>query len=204
MGASTGAERRPVSHPRSSNRTCRFPASGFPTGFTADSRTRLHANSAELQYSQLAKYRWDAEAAGAAGVHLVTPPQEMPYALINVVINRLIRRGPSSIAEVRRPASQNLIQPVPHLLPGPRVAGYQKVSHLFLDACHRLLRRACPQIPMAILLIAMRPERLSRPMEFHRRPLAEPSVRLSPHSAPIRQTRRPYRFANGRRDPTAP
>ena len=26
---------RPVSHPRSSNRTCRFPASGFPTGFTA-------------------------------------------------------------------------------------------------------------------------------------------------------------------------
>ena len=26
---------RSVSHPRSSNRTCRFPASGFPTGFTA-------------------------------------------------------------------------------------------------------------------------------------------------------------------------
>src|SRR5713226_7519514 len=26
---------RPVSHPRSSNRTSRFPASGFPTGFTA-------------------------------------------------------------------------------------------------------------------------------------------------------------------------
>jgi hypothetical protein len=25
---------RPVSHPRSSNRTCRFPASGSPTGFT--------------------------------------------------------------------------------------------------------------------------------------------------------------------------
>jgi len=42
MGASTGAERRPVSHPRSSNRTCRFPASGFPTGFTVDSRTTLH------------------------------------------------------------------------------------------------------------------------------------------------------------------
>jgi hypothetical protein len=30
--------RGPVSHPRSSNRTCRFPASGFPTGFTAGSR----------------------------------------------------------------------------------------------------------------------------------------------------------------------
>src|SRR5467141_383854 len=34
--------------------------------------------------------------------------------------------------------------------------------------------------------------RLSRPAESHHRPLAEPSVRLSPHSAPIRQTCRPY------------
>ena len=34
--------------------------------------------------------------------------------------------------------------------------------------------------------------RVSRPAEFHHRPLAEPSVRLSPHSAPIRQTCRPY------------
>src|SRR5215469_11262238 len=178
MGASTDAERRPGSHPRSSNRTCRFPASGFPTDFTADSRTRLHANSAKLQYSQLAKYGWDAEAAGAAGVHLVTPPQEMPYALINVVINRLIRRGPSSIAEVRRPASQNLIQPVPHLLPGPRVAGHQKVSHLFLDACHRLLRRACPQIPMAILLVAMRPERVSQKVEALLTRLLDAGLRL--------------------------
>src|SRR6266702_2305802 len=33
MGASTDAKRRSVSHPRSSNRTCGFPASGFPTGF---------------------------------------------------------------------------------------------------------------------------------------------------------------------------
>jgi len=29
-------ERRPVSHPRSSNRTCPIKASGFPTGFTAE------------------------------------------------------------------------------------------------------------------------------------------------------------------------
>ena len=35
MGAVAWAiRRRPVSHPRSSNRTGRFPASGFPTGFT--------------------------------------------------------------------------------------------------------------------------------------------------------------------------
>ena len=33
LGASTDVKRRPVSQPRSSNRTCGFPASGFPTGF---------------------------------------------------------------------------------------------------------------------------------------------------------------------------
>ena len=96
-------------------------ASGFPTGFTADSRTRLHLDAAELQYSRLAEHRFDTEAAGAARLHLVKPPQEVPYALINEVVNRPIRRCPGSVAEVRRPAPQSLIQPVPHLLPGPRV-----------------------------------------------------------------------------------
>ena len=51
-------------------------ASGFPTGFIADSRTRLHLITAELQYTQLAEHRFDTEAVGAAGMHLVTPPQE--------------------------------------------------------------------------------------------------------------------------------
>src|SRR5215813_9495388 len=120
MGASTDVERRPVSHPRSSNRTCPIKASGFPTGFTADSRTRVHTGSAGLQYSQLAKHRWDTEAVGATVMHLVTPPQEMPYALINVVTNCPICCRPGSIAEVRQPAPQNLIQPAPHLFPVPR------------------------------------------------------------------------------------
>ena len=39
MGAVAWAVwQRPVSHPRSSNRTCGFPASGFPTGFTVRPR----------------------------------------------------------------------------------------------------------------------------------------------------------------------
>src|SRR5580693_2106352 len=46
--------------------------------------------------------------------------------------------------------------------------------------------------------------RVSRPAGFHRRPLAEPSVRLSPHSAPIRQTCRSYRAANVRKDSRFP
>src|SRR5216684_9132352 len=43
--------------------------------------------------------------------------------------------------------------------------------------------------------------RVSRPAELHHRPLAEPSVRLSPHSAPIRQTCRSYRSASVQRGP---
>ncbi len=40
--------------------------------------------------------------------------------------------------------------------------------------------------------------RVSRPAELHHRPLAEPSVRLSPHSAPIRQTCRSYSLSVAR------
>src|SRR3984893_9870720 len=48
------------------------------------------------------------------------------------------------------------------------------------------------QVPRAV-------ERVSRPTELHRQPLAEPSMRLSPHSAPIRQTCRSFRSASARR-----
>ena len=160
MGASTDAKRRPVSHPRSSNRTCGFPASGFPTGFTVNSRTRSQLYLTELENPQLAKNDIIRETCGAARPHLVTPPQEMPHAIRNVMIDRPIRLRPSAIAEVRRPASQNLIQPSPYVRPRPQIAGNQKVSHLFLDARHRLLRRTRPQIPVAIFPVAVWPERV--------------------------------------------
>src|SRR6516165_6998624 len=72
------------------------------------------------------------------------------------------------------------------------------------DADHSLLRRYGAQIGPSRFWRVAAPERMSRPGESHPGPLAEPSVKLSPHSAPIRQTRRPYRFANGRREPTVP
>ena len=86
---------------------------------------RLHLDSTQLQDLQLAEHRFDTKTVGAAVMHLVTPPQEMPYALRNVIPNRPIRRCPGSIAEVRRPAPQYLIEPVRTssqvpLLPGTR------------------------------------------------------------------------------------
>src|SRR5215813_1776765 len=179
MGASTDARSAapfPIPAHQTGRAQLRHPA--FRPASPQNSRTRLHLDSAELQYPQLAKHRCDAKTVGAARVHLVTPPQEMPYALINVVTNRPIRSCPGSVAEVRRPAPQNLIQPVPHLFPGPRVAGHEKLSHLFLDACHRLLRRTCSQIPMAILLVAMRPECISQKVEALLARLLDAGLRL--------------------------
>jgi hypothetical protein len=46
--------------------------------------------------------------------------------------------------------------------------------------------------------------RASRPAEFHRQPLSEPSVKLSPHWAPIRRTSRSYRVSSARRSPGTP
>ena len=40
---------------------------------------------------------------------------------------------------------------------------------------------------------------VTRPAELHRQPLAEPSVRLSPHWAPVKPTRRSCRDASARR-----
>ena len=64
LGAGADAERRPVSQPRSSNRTCGFPASGFPTGFVADSRTHAHW-PLQTDHAQRAKHPFLRELAGA-------------------------------------------------------------------------------------------------------------------------------------------
>src|SRR5262249_20152379 len=147
-------------------------------GFTVDSRTTVSLDIPEPEDSEFSEHHFIAEAAGAARWHLVTPPQEMPYALIDVVVNRPIRRRPGPVAEVRRPASQNLIQPIPHLRPCPRIAWYQMVSHFLLDACHALLGRTCSQIPTAFLLITVWPERVTQKGEAFFARLLDAGFRL--------------------------
>ena len=87
----TGAMRhRPVSHPRSSNRTCRFPASGFPTGFIVGHTSVAQLHPAQPQHSEFAEDFVVGEFAGASCLHLVTPRQEVSNALIDVIIDRPI------------------------------------------------------------------------------------------------------------------
>src|SRR5207302_3808712 len=71
------------------------------------------------------------------------------------------------------------------LRPAPESRSRGAFPHLSRSLFTRLVHN---ELVICVLL----QHTLSRPAEFHHRPLAEPSVRLSPHSAPIRQTCRPY------------
>jgi hypothetical protein len=62
-----------------------------------------------------------------------------------------------------------------------------------------------PEIEQFAFEICTRPEQQeSRPGESHPEPLAEPDVNLSAHPAPIKQTRRAYRYPSVRREPFVP
>ena len=74
---------RPVSPPRSSNRTCGFPASGFPTGFTTYSRHGVFPPQvSQSRHTKLAEHRFHAERPDASRGHLMTPDQEVSHTVI--------------------------------------------------------------------------------------------------------------------------
>src|ERR1035438_2180103 len=90
MGAGADHGGRPVSHPRSSNRTCGFPASGFPTGFIADSRTRDNPATPEPEDSQLAVNPLHRKLTSTLRGYLVPPSQEMPYPFLHTLIDHTV------------------------------------------------------------------------------------------------------------------
>ena len=72
---------RPVSHPRSSNRTCRFPASGSPAGFTARHATGPLGAGLEAQNAEFSMNDIECESAIAAPLHLVPSHEEPAHTL---------------------------------------------------------------------------------------------------------------------------
>ena len=70
--------RRRVSAPRSSNRTCRFPASGLPMEFIVGSRNGAQLHAAQPQHAQLLEHNRTREAGGSSRGHLVTPGLASP------------------------------------------------------------------------------------------------------------------------------
>src|SRR5207249_12334628 len=81
------------------------------------------------------------------------------------------------------------------------------LSHLLLNFLELRAHAVASGFPFDLELSAAAcaaDQGVSRPAGFHRQPLAEPSARLSPHSAPIRQTCPSRRAPRVRRGPPFP
>src|SRR5262245_56762019 len=85
----------------------------------------------------------------AASLHFVPFAKEVPRAVIDMLIDRFIRRGKGAIGEVRGPTAQKAVQSRSHFRPCALVARRQQRADFRLDPPHALLGRACAQIPAA-------------------------------------------------------
>src|SRR5216683_1629263 len=124
--------------PRSSNRTCRFPASGSRTR-----TSRLHPRHVVPKPAQAyepevpVKVReWIRPALASSDLVLEAQPPAQPHG--GVVVDRPVRLGGGAYFEVVRPSAQRAVQLLHHLcglLPSPRSGG-QRVDVLYhaLDA----------------------------------------------------------------------
>src|SRR5947199_1617242 len=127
------------------------------------SRTRPHPDLTQLNNAQPTVDRTPREAGiSATRPHLMTPPEVMPYAFVDVIVDRLICMYRRAVAEICAPTFQNLIQSIPHLRPSLDVIRRQKISHFLLDTRHALLGRTRTQIPTAVRLEAMWAERITQ------------------------------------------
>ena len=116
---------RPVSPPRSSNRTCRFPASGFPAGFTSMLSAVGLTIQDQAMDAQFPEDRFMAEASSASRWHFVPPCKKAPHVLYDVSVERTMRLPAGSVAEVAVPAAQDRVQPVPDVRPGPAMGRFE-------------------------------------------------------------------------------
>ena len=146
----------PVSPPRSSNRTCRFPASGFPAGFTSTLSAYGLTIQCQAVDAQLPEDRFVAEASSASRGHFVPPGKKTPHVLHHVGVDRPVCLLAGSVAEVVVPAAQDRVQPVPYIRPGPAMGYLEMIANLLLKPGDTLRRRARPQIQFAIAPMAFK------------------------------------------------
>src|ERR1700692_2948762 len=104
MGAGTDVGRRPVSHPRSSNRTCGFPASGFPTGFVVRRTSVVQCQNPKPPEDQITREAFDSTTR-----HLVPPSEEVSDAFAVIMVNRSVCPAACAMAEVGRPTAQKTV-----------------------------------------------------------------------------------------------
>ena len=128
--------------------------------FSVDSRTNVILDIAKPNYPQLPEYLFARKLTGAPRLHLVTPPQEMAYAFVDVVVHRSIGHRPSTVGEVRGPTPKGLIQTRAYFCPGTGEIGLQQLINFLFDSWLTFLRGTGSAIPCALLPLAMRSQRV--------------------------------------------
>src|SRR3954471_8857524 len=88
-----------------------------------------------------------------------------------------------------------------HLRPRFLVAGHQEITYLRLDPLYARLGRACAQVPMAVLPVAMRAERVAKEVEALPAGVLHRGLGLVEHQPKLRHHRPRPRQGLGR--PTA-
>src|SRR5271167_4347193 len=157
---------RPVSPPRSSNRTCGFPASGFPTGFMVDSRHDvLPPAMTQPRHTKFAEHRVHRERPDASRRHLVTSNQEVADAVIDVCLDRPVREVMRPWAEVAAPSPHQAGQLRTHVFPSSHVSRHQDGTHLVLQTLHTFGRGTGADVVASVLAVAVQPEAVSQEVE---------------------------------------
>src|ERR1017187_6770958 len=96
-------------------------------------------------------------------------------------VHRAVGLADRTQIEVVRPTNQSPVEICYQDLGLPQsLTTSGQLANRRTDALHPFLRRNRPNIGPSRLRRIAPTKRLSRPMGFHHRPLAEPSVRLSP------------------------
>src|ERR1700704_3425937 len=115
----------------------------------------------------------------AASLHFVPLAEEVPRAVIDMLIDGFIRRGKGAIGEVRGPTTEKAVQSHSHFRPRALVARRQQHADFRLDPSYALLGRACAQIPAATFgKMAWSPAYSQGSRSNH---AGRPSPRFSPH-----------------------
>ena len=133
----------------------------------------------EAEHPRRAEDRFAVESFGAARRHVMTPHQKVTHAFVDVIVDRAVCGQSGAVAEVSGPTAQQAVQPISHFRPCSYVARHQQIADLGLEPENALLRRARPEIPMAVLAIAVRAERIAKKVEGFAPGIPNRGLRLS-------------------------
>src|SRR3954464_8025048 len=97
----TGSRPFPIPAHQTGRADCPHPA--FRLASPQSCRRRANMDMAEPKNTQLAIDHVIRISAGAPALHSMAPRQEIPYALVDVIVDGSIGQQPGPVTEVRRP-----------------------------------------------------------------------------------------------------